>query len=42
MPEFAGMLNEMRLGRISDATVKIFKDLSRPLNFNDNIDVTEL
>lgn len=41
-PEFAGMLNEMRLGRISDATVKIFKDLSRPLNFNDNIDVTEL
>lgn len=41
-PHFANMLNEMRLGRISEDTVKTFKDLSRPLSFDDGLDVTEL
>ncbi|KAK4169424.1 PIF1-like helicase-domain-containing protein [Cladorrhinum sp. PSN259] len=41
-PEFANMLNEMRLGRISEATVKNFEALSRPLEFDDGIQVTEL
>lgn len=36
------MLNEMRLGKISDDTVKTFKDLARPLSFDDGLDVTEL
>jgi ATP-dependent DNA helicase PIF1 len=36
------MLNEMRLGRISDQTVKSFQALSRPLTFNDGLEVTEL
>lgn len=36
------MLNEMRLGRISDDTVKTFKSLSRPLQFEDGLEVTEL
>lgn len=39
---FAEMLNEMRLGRISDKTVSTFKSLSRPLHFNDGLEVTEL
>ncbi|KAL8360809.1 hypothetical protein RB601_007029 [Gaeumannomyces tritici] len=41
-PEFASMLNEMRLGRISDQTVKNFKALCRPLHFKDGLEVTEL
>lgn len=40
--EFAEMLNEMRLGRISDRTIKNFEALSRPLNFDDGIEVTQL
>lgn len=36
------MLNEMRLGRISDSTVTAFKQLSRPLHFGDGLEVTEL
>lgn len=36
------MLNEMRLGKISDDTVQTFKALSRPLTFDDDLDVTEL
>lgn len=36
------MLNEMRLGKISDQNVQIFKDLARPLTFEDGLDVTEL
>jgi ATP-dependent DNA helicase PIF1 len=36
------MLNEMRLGRISEDTVQTFKSLSRPLEFDDGLDVTEL
>lgn len=39
---FANMLNEMRLGRITDETVQTFKALSRPLHFNDGLEVTEL
>jgi len=36
------MLNEMRLGRISDQTVRNFQALSRPLQFDDGLEVTEL
>jgi ATP-dependent DNA helicase PIF1 len=36
------MLNEMRLGRISDLTVQSFKSMSRPLTFDDGLEVTEL
>jgi len=39
---FAQMLNEMRLGKINDETVKNFRDLSRPLSFDDGLEVTEL
>ena len=41
-PHFADMLNEMRLGRVSDDTVKAFKDLARPLRFTDGVEATEL
>jgi len=41
-PEFAAMLNEMRLGRISDRTVKNFQALSRPIEAEDGLEVTEL
>ena len=41
-PEFARMLNEMRIGKISQSTVDAFKALSRPLNFDDGVDLAEL
>jgi ATP-dependent DNA helicase PIF1 len=41
-PEFAGMLNEMRLGKITEQTVQSFRALSRPLQFGDGLEVTEL
>lgn len=41
-PDFANMLNEMRLGRVSEQTVQTFKSLSRPLQFNDDFEATEL
>ncbi|KAI9043414.1 DEAD/DEAH box helicase [Aspergillus affinis] len=41
-PEFAGMLNEMRLGKLSPQSINIFKSLARPLNFDDSLDATEL
>lgn len=41
-PEFAKMLNEMRLGRISEDTVRAFKALARPLVFDDGIESAEL
>ncbi|RKU42836.1 hypothetical protein DL546_009919 [Coniochaeta pulveracea] len=41
-PVFAGMLNEMRLGRISEQTVQNFRALSRPLESSDGLEVTEL
>lgn len=39
---FAEMLNEMRLGRISERTIRNFQSLSRPLSFDDGLEVTEL
>jgi ATP-dependent DNA helicase PIF1 len=36
------MLNEMRLGQISEQTVQTFKSLARPLQFDDGLEVTEL
>lgn len=41
-PEFARMLNEMRLGKISDNTVRAFKALQRPLNDEDGLGTAEL
>ncbi|EEQ31138.1 DNA repair and recombination protein pif1 [Microsporum canis CBS 113480] len=41
-PDFANMLNEMRLGRLSPSAIQAFKELSRPLNCGDNIEATEL
>ncbi|KAL9468730.1 hypothetical protein ACSS6W_010424 [Trichoderma asperelloides] len=41
-PVFANMLNEMRLGHISQQTVDTFKRLSRPLEFNDGVESAEL
>lgn len=41
-PKFANMLNEMRLGKITEDTVRAFKSLSRPLNFSDGMGVAEL
>ncbi|KAM3509361.1 hypothetical protein MY11210_006360 [Beauveria gryllotalpidicola] len=41
-PEFARMLNEMRLGKITDDTVRAFKALERPLKFDDGVDLAEL
>lgn len=40
--QFASMLNEMRLGKMSAATVREFKSLSRPLKFHDELEATEL
>jgi ATP-dependent DNA helicase PIF1 len=36
------MLNEMRLGKITEDTIKAFKKLSRPSQFEDNLTATEL
>ncbi|PHH84384.1 hypothetical protein CDD83_2022 [Cordyceps sp. RAO-2017] len=41
-PQFAGMLNEMRLGKISQSTEEAFKSLARPLKFDDGVDSAEL
>lgn len=41
-PQFAGMLNEMRLGKLSPRTIDAFRQLSRPLNFQDALEATEL
>ncbi|KAK5989155.1 ATP-dependent DNA helicase PIF1 [Cladobotryum mycophilum] len=41
-PEFARMLNEMRLGQISQATVEAFRALARPLQFDDGVESAEL
>jgi ATP-dependent DNA helicase PIF1 len=40
--QFARMLNEMRLGKMSPATVREFKSLSRPLKVVDELEATEL
>ena len=36
------MLNEMRFGKLTPASVAKFKSLSRPLEFDDGIVPTEL
>ncbi|PFH63232.1 hypothetical protein XA68_15866 [Ophiocordyceps unilateralis] len=41
-PMFAGMLNELRLGKISRDTEQAFQSLSRPLNFDDGVDSAQL
>lgn len=41
-PVFAGMLNEMREGRLTPASIKAFQQLHRPMEFSDEIDCTEL
>ncbi|KKA29313.1 hypothetical protein TD95_002384 [Thielaviopsis punctulata] len=41
-PQFANMLNEMRLGRISDQTVQAFRALSRELKFSEGPETTDL
>ncbi|EGP90402.1 uncharacterized protein MYCGRDRAFT_90957 [Zymoseptoria tritici IPO323] len=39
---FAGMLNEMREGRLTESSTAAFRKLSRPLSFDDMLDATEL
>lgn len=41
-PKFARMLNEMRIGNISGESERAFKALSRPLQFNDGVDMAHL
>ncbi|KAK6348892.1 hypothetical protein TWF730_011372 [Orbilia blumenaviensis] len=41
-PVFAGMLNEMRLGMLSPASIANFKKLNRKLEFDDGLQATEL
>lgn len=41
-PAFANMLNEMREGRLTQASIAEFKKLDRPLSFQDDLDATEL
>jgi hypothetical protein len=36
------MLNEMRLGKITDDTIKAFKKLSRKLEYHAQLEATEL
>lgn len=41
-PEFAKMLNEMREGRLTAASITKFRGLNRPLEFGDSLSATEL
>lgn len=41
-PAFANMLNEMRLGKLSPATIANFRNMQRPLKFEDDVEATEL
>ncbi len=41
-PAFASMLNEIRLGKLAPTTVASFQRLSRPLDFKDEVEATEL
>jgi ATP-dependent DNA helicase PIF1 len=36
------MLNEMRLGKITDETVEAFRKLSRKIEYEDSLEATEL
>ena len=40
--EFAAMLNEIRLGKMSEQTMRHFQGLHRPLDLDDGIEPTEL
>ncbi|KAF8626589.1 hypothetical protein AX15_004789 [Amanita polypyramis BW_CC] len=40
--EFVSMLNEMRFGRLSAISIQRFKELSRPLEYKDGLEATEL
>lgn len=42
LPEFAAILNEMRLGKLSPRSIATFRGLSRPLTYTDGIEATEL
>ena len=39
---FAGMLNEMREGRLQQSSIQAFRNLSRALSFSDELEATEL
>ena len=39
---FANMLNEMRLGRLTESSINAFRSLYRPLGFKDDFEATEL
>ncbi len=39
---FAGMLNEMRVGRLTEQSISTFRGLSRPIVYEDGLDATEL
>ncbi|THG99153.1 hypothetical protein EW026_g3138 [Hermanssonia centrifuga] len=41
-PEFVDMLNEMRFGRLTTASIMKFKKLARPLQYDDGVGATEL
>ena len=39
---FVGMLNEMRFGALSSQSIQRFKQLSRPIEYEDGPDPTKL
>ncbi|WVF67909.1 hypothetical protein IAT40_002671 [Kwoniella sp. CBS 6097] len=39
---FVDMLNEMRFGKLTPKSIEAFRSLSRPIDYNDNIEPTEL
>ncbi|KAF7935675.1 hypothetical protein BELL_0466g00020 [Botrytis elliptica] len=41
-PVFANMLNEMRLGKVSQDTIKAFVEMKRAINYEDDLTATEL
>ena len=41
-PVFANMLNEMRLGRLTNKSIESFRAMSRPLTIQDDFEATEL
>ncbi|KAA8567812.1 hypothetical protein EYC84_008267 [Monilinia fructicola] len=41
-PVFANMLNEMRLGRVSQDTIRAFAGMKRAINYEDDLTATEL
>jgi hypothetical protein len=40
--EFVDMLNEMRFGKLSAKSIAKFKSLSRPIEYEDGLEATEL